>query len=97
MLGVAGRRIRQSEIPVAAADTAASRGAGIETRAALAIALVRHMAKAGKGDLTFIAEESCSRALRSELLALVDTLLASMGAAGVGLHVQFRPVLSARP
>jgi hypothetical protein len=84
-----GRRIRQSEILVAAADTAASPGAGIEERAALAIALVRHMAKAGRGDLTFIAEESCSRALRCELLALVDTLLTTMGSRGVGLRVQF--------
>lgn len=86
-----GRRIGQSEVLVAAADTAASAGTGIEARAALAIALVRHMARAGGGDLTFIADDSCSHALRSELLALVDTLLASLGAAGVGLHVRFEP------
>jgi hypothetical protein len=62
----------------------------LEQRTTLAVALVRHMARAGSGELTFVADATSSRSLRSELLALVDTLLTTMGSPGIGLRVQFR-------
>jgi hypothetical protein len=83
-----GQSIAHAEILVGgkSTSTAVER---LEQRTTLAVALVRHMARAGSGELTFVADATSSRSLRSELLALVDTLLTTMGSRGVGLHVQF--------
>ena len=84
-----GQNVARAEVLVGDQDVAAT-VKGFEQRAALAVALVRHMARTGRGELTFVADAASSRSLKAELLALVDTLLTTMGAPEVGLRVQFR-------
>jgi hypothetical protein len=85
----AGQSISRAEIMIGG-QRASATVEQLEQRTTLAVALVRHMARAGSGELTFVADAASSRSLRSELLALVDTLLTTLGSPGVGLRVQFR-------
>lgn len=90
----AGVALGRAEIVVApTAEHPALEEERLRGRVLVAHAFVRHLSRAG-GRLDFVTAERCSRSVRSGLLALVDALLAELGASNVELRVQFRPAHS---